>query len=385
MATGEFRYVTTNLRADIIDTANPIISELPFTNVNYTNQLNSNGTFQGHVLLSGINSDVENAYDGTIPGKTILWVLYTDTFSDPEVVVPVWSGVIWAREYDSESQTLSITAQEMMSLYEKRLLTTDFSYTNSFYDPAFIARQLMAFAESTYEKNTNLEILPATTTYATKQYYYGYERKSVYQAIKDLASRFFDFKVRADIQSGYLVNQFVLGQNIGQVWDATSPIAIVFAYPGNLVSYTFPEDASGAANTLYGFGYGANGTKLIATAVDEDKLNEILGGDWPLLEATASYTDIPDLQLLKDLTLGQLDAISYPPTTVQVVIAPYTDPVYPSYNVGDQVMLSIQDSYFPNYLNQVFRIMAISVNPGEAGPSRITVTLTRLLAAGQIE
>jgi hypothetical protein len=30
------------------------------------------------------------------------------------------------------------------------------------------------------------------------------------------------------------------------------------------------------------------------------------------------------------------------------------------------------------------RIVAISVNPGETGPSRVTITLTRQLADGQV-
>ena len=88
----DFQYVTTNLYQSG-STANSIISELPFTNVNFTQQLNSIGTFQGNVLLSGINSDALNAYNGTIPAKTILWVIWNG--------VPVWSGVIWHREYDS--------------------------------------------------------------------------------------------------------------------------------------------------------------------------------------------------------------------------------------------------------------------------------------------
>jgi hypothetical protein len=52
---------------------NRIISELPFTGVNFTSQLNSVGTFQGHVLLSGLNATSGNAFDGTLPAKTILW------------------------------------------------------------------------------------------------------------------------------------------------------------------------------------------------------------------------------------------------------------------------------------------------------------------------
>ena len=80
-----------------------------------------------------------------------------------------------------------------------------------------------------------------------------------------------------------------------------------------------------------------------------------------------------------------MNAISYPPTTVEVVIPPYIDPIYPTYNIGDQVRVDIQDDYFPSGLNgEVLRIVAISVDPGENGPSRITLTLTRLLAAGSV-
>jgi hypothetical protein len=47
--------------------------------------------------------------------------------------------------------------------------------------------------------------------------------------------------------------------------------------------------------------------------------------------------------------------------------------------------MDIQDDYFPAGLNgEILRIMAISVSPGENGPSRVTLTLTRLLAAGTV-
>jgi hypothetical protein len=375
----EFRYVMTALWQSG-STPNPIIAELPFTDVNFTQQLNSIGTFQGHVLLSGLNTDNLNVYNGTIPGKTILWVLYTDPVS--MVSVPVWSGVIWAREYDSSSQTLSIGAQEMMSLYNRRRISTTKDYGNIFYDPMYIAYELMKYAEALPHGKTGLTYNTNTSIYNTKKLYEGYELKSVYQAIKDLAANFFDFKIAPLVVGGNLINRFYLGDPLGTVYSASSLLAPVFQFPGNLVEYKFPEDATGAANKLYGLGYGANNSKILATAIDPAK---ITSGDWPLLEDTANYTDIGDLQLLKDLTLGQLNAISYPPTTIEVVIPPYIDPIYTSYNIGDQVRMDIQDDYFPSGLNgEILRIMAISVSPGENGPSRVTLTLTRLLAAGQV-
>ena len=379
MATSEFRYVTTNLYQSG-STPNPIIAELPLTGVNYTNQLNSNGTFQGHLLLSGVNSNAVNAYDGTIPGKTILWVLYTDPESYASI--PVWSGVIWARDYDSTTQTLSITAQEMMSLYQKRLISATKDYSAHFYDPSYIAYNLMQFAESQTHGSTGLLYNSITTSYATKKKYNGYELKSVYQAIKDLAQNFFDFTIKPYAFSAGLQNRFTLGAPLGTTYSASNPNAFVFQLPGNLVGYQFPEDASMANNKLYGLGYGANNTKIIAIAVDPAKIGYT--GDWPLLENTANYIDVGDNQLLKDLTLGQLNATSYPPTTVQVMLAPYIDPIYPLYQIGDQVRLDIQDDYFPSALNTVMRIVAISVNPGENGPSRVTVTLTRDLASGTV-
>lgn len=380
MATAEFRYLTTNIYQPG-STANPVISELPFTGVNFTSQLNSVGTFQGHVLLSGINTDSANVYNGTIPGKTILWVLYSDPTS--LISIPVWSGVIWAREYDSASQTLSISAQEMLSLYDKRRISTTKNYSNTFYDPAYIAYQLMTYAEALPHGKTGLAKNNITTAYATKKTYEGYELKSVYQAIKDLASIFFDFAIvpKIDPVYGTLYNYFELGDPLGNPYNAaTSPI---FQFPGNVVEYKFPEDASGAANKLYGLGYGANNTKVMATAIDPSKIGT--SGDWPLLEDSANYIDIADNQLLQDVTLGQLNAISYPPTTVEIVIPPYVDPYYGlGYQIGDEVRVDIRDDYFPSGLNIIMRIVAISVNPGENGPSRITITLTRELASGTV-
>jgi hypothetical protein len=379
MASAEFRYVMTALWQSG-STPNPIIAELPFTDVNFTQQLNSIGTFQGHVLLSGLNTDNLNVYNGTSPGKTILWVLYTDPVS--MVSVPVWSGVIWAREYDSASQTLSIGAQEMMSLYNRRRISTTKDYSATFYDPMYIAYELMKYAEALPHGKTGLTYNTDTSPYATKKLYEGYELKPVYQAIKDLASNFFDFKIAPLVSGGNLINRFYLGDPLGVTYSSSDLLASVFQFPGNLVEYKFPEDATGAANKLYGLGYGANNSKILATAIDPAK---ITSGDWPLLEDTANYVDIGDLQLLKDLTLGQLNAISYPPTTIEVVIPPYVDPIYTSYNIGDQVRMDIQDDYFPAGLNgEILRIMAISVSPGENGPSRVTLTLTRLLAAGTV-
>lgn len=458
MAYAEFRYLTTALY-QTGSTPNPIIAELPFTDVNYTSQLNSYGTFQGSVLLSGLNTTNLNVYNGTIPGKTILWVMYSDpsTFTS----IPVWSGVIQQREYDSASQRLSISAQEMVSLYQKRRISVDKTYVAQ--NPAAIAKDLFQYAEAKTHGKTGLDYATVPVTgYSTNRVFAGYEYKSVYQAVKDLAQNFFDFVIKPYNTGGVLTNKLILGADfsvsgqphVGSAYSASSAFSNVLQFPGNIISYKFPEDASGAANKLYGLGYGANGEKLIATATDPTKIantnisnvsgsgsvvtytvtwspsnNKFVAGQdvivtgvnpsqyngtftvasvgassftvadtatgsyvsgglaqstWPLLEDTANYIDIADSTLLGDVTKGQVSAISYPPTTVEIVLAPYIDPLYPTINIGDEVRVDIKDDYFPSGLNVVLRVVGISVNPGENGPSRVTLTLTRQLQAGII-
>ena len=371
-----FRYVTTNIYQSG-STPNPVIAELPFTGVNFTQQLNSIGTFQGNVLLSGINSTNLNVYNGTTPGKTILWVIYNDTESSNSY--PVWSGVIWNREYDSENQTLSITAQEMLSLYQRRRISDTKTYTAQ--DPTYIAQNLMQYTEAKSYGKTGLTYSVPSSSFSTTKTYNNYEFKSVYQAVKDLAQNFFDFAIIPYLSSGNLVNEFTIGLPLGATYSSSDPTSAVFQFPGNVVSYRFPEDGISAANRLYGLGYGANSKKLTTTAVDSAKYTD----GFPLLEDAVNYIDIGDQTLLNNTTLGHLNAVSYPPTTVEIVIPTYVDPYYYThYSIGDTVQVRITDDYFPSGLSLILRIVGMSVNPGENGPDRVTLTLTRELASGSV-
>ena len=371
-----FRYVTTNIYQSG-STPNPVIAELPFTGVNFTQQLNSIGTFQGNVLLSGINSTNLNVYNGTTPGKTILWVIYNDTESSNSY--PVWSGVIWNREYDSENQTLFITAQEMLSLYQRRRISDTKTYTTQ--DPTYIAQNLMQYTEAKSYGKTGLTYSVPSSSFSTTKTYNNYEFKSVYQAVKDLAQNFFDFAIIPYLSSGNLVNEFTIGLPLGATYSSSDPTSAVFQFPGNVVSYRFPEDGISAANRLYGLGYGANSKKLTTTAVDSAKYTD----GFPLLEDAVNYIDIGDQTLLNNTTLGHLNAVSYPPTTVEIVIPTYVDPYYYThYSIGDTVQVRITDDYFPSGLSLILRIVGMSVNPGENGPDRVTLTLTRELASGSV-
>ena len=390
----DYRYVTTQLYQSG-STPNPIIGEYQFTRVNFTQQLSSIGTFTGEILLSGLNPSTTNIEAGTTPGKVALYVFKGST--------PVWGGIIWNREWDEENQLLKITAQEMVSYYQHRILN---NMTGSAYystnadgsgtgvagivyngvDPLAIIKDLLTACNAkshgnigvTWASSNPSSVSGGTTVSRT---FFDFELKTAYQAWKDLAqgAAYLDFVIKPVISGGNITNQLVVGTpTLGTTYDPTSTSSLNFQFPGNVVSYTYTEDGSRVGNYLYGIGYGANQARIIDKHLDSGKIGST--GTWPLLEDSVNYVDIVTPALLTTITTGKLAAVSYPPTTVQIVTNTYTDPLYGTYNIGDGVNLIIADDRFNGGVAGIYRIIGIDVQPGETSADRVTLTLNLPLA-----
>jgi hypothetical protein len=358
--TTTYRY----LFADLL--TNDILGELPLTGVSFNQQLNQAGTLTGRLLLSGLSGFQFNVDASTIPGRC---ALYVDR--DGQIV---WGGIIWSREYNSNSQSLNLAAREFESYFERRRITSDVVFTNT--DQLTIAQSLFNTAQAAPFGDIGVIVPTNTSGILVSRTYYGYELKQVYAAVQDLSRQLdgFDFLINCSYSSGNIIKTLELGYpRIGTVYDVNDPFAIVFNFPaGNVVEYVYPEDGSIAANTIYGLGAGSNEGKLLATASDATKFTD----GWALLEDQANYSDVTDSTLLTELTQGQVEALSYPPTTIKMVVPAFVDPVYGSYNIGDDARLIITDSRFPTGLDEIYRIVGLNIQPGEDGPERVTITLT---------
>ena len=356
-----FRY----LLADLL--TNEVIAELPFTGVSFTQQLNQAGTFQGHILLSGINAAAFNVDAATIPGRNALYVDKGGTL--------VWGGVIWGRNYNSTEQTLSIDAREFESYFERRRISQDISFTNI--DQLIIAQTLVTAAQAIPSGNIGVAVGVETSGILISRDYYYYELKNLYSALQDLsrAEDGFDFNINVFYDgSGTPSKTLELGYpRIGTVYSANDPYALLFEFPGNMVAYEYPEDGAIAANTIYALGAGSNEGKLISISSDAT----FLADGWPLLEDASNYSDVTDQTYLDQLAIGQVNAVSYPPTTLKIIVPADIDPEFSTYNIGDDARIRITDNRFPNTLDEVFRIVGLTVQPGEDGPERVTITLTQ--------
>jgi hypothetical protein len=360
--TTTYRY----LFADLL--TNDILAELPLTGVSFTQQLNQAGALQGHLLLSGMATAEFNVNASTIPGRTGLYV-------DRNGIL-IWGGVIWGRTYNSADQTLNLVAREFESYFERRRITTTIDFTNI--DQLVIARTIMNTAQTPPEGDIGVIVGSETSGVLLSRTYYNYELKGVYNAIQDLSrgEDGFDFNIQVsyDPITNEPLKTLILGYpRTGTVYDPTDPEALVFEFPaGNIVEYEYPEDGAIAANTVYALGAGSNEGKLIETAQDA----VLLADGWPLLEEQANYSDVTDATYLQELATGQVLAVAYPPTTIKVVVPAYATPELGDYQIGDDARLVIQDERFPGTLDAIYRIVGLSVQPGEDGPERVTLTLT---------
>ena len=371
MATS-YRY----LLADLV--TNRVLAELPLTGVNFGQQLNAAGTMTAHLLVSGVNTAGLNVLNGSIPGRTAIYV-------DRNGIL-VWGGVLWQREYGSTDQSIKLTAREFLSYFERRRITTGsgtaygaLAYTGI--DQLQIAQSLISNAQSAPSGNIGLlynqdPLSTSTSGITLSRVYYNYEVKTVFNAVSDLSKQTngFDFEISVYYDGGgnpaKSFNTYY--PRSGVMYSATNPNAPVFELGGNISEYTYLEDGSKAVNQIYALGAGSNEGKLISIANSASKLSS----GWALLEDQANYSDITDPTVLSGLATGQINAVSYPPITLKVVAPPYVNPTFGTYEVGDEVRVRIIDAFFPKGYDAIFRIIGLSVAPGEDGPERITLTLT---------
>ena len=358
------------LFADLL--TNQILAELDVTSVNFSQALNSAGTLSASILLSG-QDPASNATNATIPARCVVYV-------DRNGII-VWGGIIWNRSYNSVNQHITITAREFESYFERRRISDTVSYYNT--DQLTVAQALLNTAQAQQYGNIGVKVGTELSGVLIARTYYNYEQKSVLSAIQDLSktgnglagSTGFDFAIDCAYDGyGGISKTLNFGYpRIGTPYSATNPAAPVFLFPaGNMVEYEYPEDGSLVANRINATGAGSNEGKLIYNATDTSKLTS----GWPLLEDMVAYNDVIDSTLVQALATGQVSAVSYPPVTMKVVANPSEDPVFGSYRIGDDARIQIVDDRFPNGLDATYRITALNVTPGEAGPERVTLTLT---------
>jgi hypothetical protein len=357
--TTEYRY----LFADVLTDA--VVAELPLTGVSFGKTLNAAGTFTGSLLLSDLRESVYAIADSTTPGRTSLYVDRSGTI--------VWGGIIWGRTYQSEGQRIDFQAREFESYFEKRRILS--SYSVSSVDQLQVAKALVDQIQAVPSGDIGITVPSLTSGVLISKTYNSWDQKPLAESLYELsrADNGFDWNIDVEYDASYgIIKTLDLAYpRRGTAYVAGSILNPVLEFPGNVVSYTYPEEGGSVANTMLGVGSGTGEGKYLST---QTSAAQITGG-WPVLEQSVSLTDYSDQTLLANMTLAHLNAAINPIVVMQVVTEAYNDPVLGSFKQGDDVRVRITDPRFPDGLDIVRRISNFTVQPGESGPERITFNL----------
>jgi hypothetical protein len=381
------------LFADLI--TNNIYAELPLTGVTYGQELNTAGAFSGHLM---IGDPVLSAYpidQATKPGRTALYIERDGTL--------VWGGVIWSRTYSSDNQTLTVTGREFESYFENRLVlsTSDKYLAIPAGTDLFVAvRTIFYYVQYYYTPNSDIGLqydysaalgqnVPDPGLVVNNK-----EFRTVLDVVKQLSNMAkstsssvasgFDFNINVDYNTaGDIVKSLELSAHRGGKWSAGDPNAPMLEFPGNVVSYEWPEDGNSVANEVFAVGNsGIDYTNYYLdylTNLDYKNIAQLTDGA-PLLQKVNSVQNEDNPIIVDQLNLAYGLAHAKPITVATVTWDQVSDPQLGFFQTGDEFRIKIDDVRFPNGLDTVLRLSKFEVSVGENGPERITASFVDPLA-----
>jgi hypothetical protein len=365
----EYRY----LFADVL--TDQIKAELPLTNVTFGQELNTSGPFHGELLLSDLRELPYNINGTITPGNTAVYVDRDGTL--------VWGGILWTRTYSSDNQKIVFGGNEFESYFQKRRINFYYNINQDAKDQLTVVQDLFNQIQGTVvgspwygNANANIGVtIPTNTSGITvTKYYNAWDLKPLTEAVYELSqsNTGFDWNIEVSYNSsGNIVKNLALEYpRRGNVYSASNPNSLVLEFPGNIISYAYPEDATVASNTMYGIGAGQNAGKLISTQTAADQI----AAGWPVIENQVSYTDYWDTALLDQITYSNLQAVKNPAVVMQIVLPTYVDPILGAYKTGDDFRIRITDDRFPNGIDIVRRLAKYDVTVGDNGPERVTMS-----------
>jgi hypothetical protein len=335
-----------------------IIATLPWSSLTYEARINSAGQMIANVpTLDGGMSDI------LLPGRVLIGVL--------RGALPVWSGILWKREMNPGGE-MTIGCEEILSYWDRRRIRSTLIFTQI--DQAMILSTLFTLPQQDANGSLGVALVGNITTGVRRdRTYYGYDRKSYGEMIRNLCGVIDGPDIKTDpvFVNGVWTDQvrvgyprlgrtlaqghitFIVGVNCRiEQWieDAASSTTIIDCLSTNPADSTNPLVSSYEAQFMYGAG-------------------------WLRLEDALSFTDVSIQATLNEKSKAEQAARSGVVLTITIVLPDADeDPVLGTYGVGDDCRLIVPPgpTFTEGYDLQV-RIAAIEVDAGQMDEVKVTM------------
>lgn len=203
--------------------------------------------------------------------------------------------------------------------------------------------------------------------------YYGYERKTIGEAIEQLAEVNGGFDFSTTVQwSGNTPTRIL------HLWypRVGRSVDLVLEQNKNITSLSYSRDGEGQANDVTATGSGDGDKMLTAQSFNINRVYPT--APYPLLEAVTAYRDVNRRSTLNLHAQADRLELQTPVETMSMSIIDTEDVPLGSYIVGDDILVITDDNYIPN---DRYRIQSLKVEIDEDGHETIGLDLATLTAS----
>ncbi|MEU7046032.1 hypothetical protein AB0A77_33950 [Streptomyces varsoviensis] len=353
----EYRVLFCDLRTD------QLLDVLPVQSLALDDWIGKTGTMSATIpvpnpaLAARVRRVVE-------PGRTAVWVE-----RGREIW---WGGILWTATTTSDNRgylTVQIQAGTWDSYLDHRVLFD--TQTAEQVEQFDIVRGLLDYAQRTPGGDIGIEYGIEMSGMLRDRTYSRYDQPRIRDLINQLASveQGFEWRITSyrDPGSGRRIKRLQLGAPVIRAGTAD----VVLDHPGPVLSYTWPVDGTGQANAWQSRGATTNANQaedsvplLSPLLLAED---DVTAG-WPRLDGTSDYSTVEQQATLNAHARADHARARHPVTIPEITVHMARTPLSPAL-LGATVRLRIRDLWWPDGLDQRYRVVGLAITPPARGQS----------------
>ncbi|WP_411141396.1 hypothetical protein [Streptomyces sp. x-80] len=357
MTPATYRVLLCDLRSD------QLLDVVPVSGLSLDDYIGKAGSLQATIPLpnTALAARVRAAL---VPGRTAVWVE-----RGREIW---WGGVLWTASIQSSDRgylSAQIQAGTWDTYLDHRLLydTQEARKVDQF----DIVRTLLDYVQGTPGGDIGITYGTELSGMPRDRVYSRYDLPTVRDLIDQLSrvQGGFEWRIASfrEAQTGRRVKRLQLGAPT--IRTGTSDI--VLDRPGPVMSYTWPVDASGQANAWQSRGASDNDNQasesvpLLSDLLVDDAA---LAAGWPRLDGTSDYSTVIEKPTLDAHARADWNIARSPRTIPEITVHMGHAPLSPAM-LGTTIRLRIRDLWWPNGLDERYRVVGIAITPPERGQS----------------
>lgn len=276
-----------------------------------------------------------------------------------------WGGIVWTLTPAMDEQglvTVALQAATFDSYAARRHIRQNLTYTDT--EDLTVVRRLWEHIQAAPGGDIGVDYAPAPPGTRRTVTYQDGEETPVEEAITQLAAMEPGFEylvsVYRDPATGQRAKRLVFGVPRIHVGEGTT----VLDLPGDILTYSFPRDATRGGTTSRARGGTPEGAQGPVMS-DEYVAQALIDSGFPRIDTTSDHSNVTDKAALNALARAELAALGGPVVipAVRVRLGADTTPAL----LGTTVRLRIHDVWFSEGLDASYRVVGVKVTAPERG------------------